>query len=64
VSSEKNIGNAMIPPIYNRFYSISTDLDNPGRAGALGLRPGLARVIVPKSCFLGGVSLYAEKRFT
>jgi hypothetical protein len=30
----------MIPPIYNRSYSISADLDNPGRAGALGLRPG------------------------
>ena len=50
----------MIPPIYNRSYSISADLDNPGRAGVLGLRPGLAGVIVAESSFLGGFSLYVE----
>jgi arylsulfatase len=50
----------MIPPIYNRSYSISADLDNPGRSGALGLRPGIAGVIVAESSFLGGFSLYVE----
>src|SRR5207237_1805362 len=50
----------MIPPIYNRSYSISADLDNPGRAGVLGLRPGVAGVIVAESSFLGGFSLYVE----
>ena len=28
----ENISAAMIPPIYNRSYSISADLDNPGRS--------------------------------
>ena len=49
----------MIPPIYNRSYSISADLDNPGRSG-LGLRPGIAGVIVAEGSFLGGFSLYVE----
>src|SRR5438132_11016740 len=54
----ENISSGMIPPIYNRSYGISADLDNPGRAGVLGLRPGLAGVIVAESSFLGGFSLY------
>jgi arylsulfatase len=49
----------MIPPIYNRSYSSSADLDNPGRSG-LGLRPGIAGVIVAEGSFLGGFSLYVE----
>lgn len=49
----------MIPPIYNRSYSISADLDNPGRSG-LGLRPGIAGVIIAEGSFLGGFSLYVE----
>src|SRR5947209_18891158 len=49
----------MIPPIYNRSYSISADLDNPGRSG-FGLRPGIAGVIVAEGSFLGGFSLYVE----
>jgi arylsulfatase len=49
----------MIPPVYNRSYSISADLDNPGRSG-LGLRPGIAGVIVAEGSFLGGFSLYVE----
>ena len=53
----------MIPPIYNRSYSISADLDNPGRSGALGLRPGVAGVIVAESSFLGGFSLYVENGY-
>ena len=52
----------MIPPIYNRSYSISADLDNPGRSG-LGLRPGIAGVIVAESSFLGGFSLYVENGY-
>jgi hypothetical protein len=56
----ENISSGMIPPIYNRSYSISADLFNPGRSGAIGLRPGLAGVIVAESSFLGGFSLYVE----
>jgi arylsulfatase len=56
----ENISPGMIPPIYNRSYSISADLDNPGRSG-LGLRPGIAGVIVAEGNFLGGFSLYVEE---
>ena len=52
----------MIPPIYNRSYSISADLDNPGRSG-LGLLPGIAGVIVAEGSFLGGFSLYVENGY-
>jgi arylsulfatase len=55
----QNISSGMIPPVYNRSYSISADLDNPGRWG-LGLRPGIAGVIVAEGSFLGGFSLYVE----
>src|SRR5438046_7552957 len=56
----ENISSGMIPPIYNRSYSISADLDNPGRSG-LGMRPGMAGVIVAEGSFLGGFSLYVEE---
>ncbi len=56
----ENISPGMIPPIYNRSYSISADLDNPGRSG-FGLRPGIAGVIVAEGSFLGGFSLYVEE---
>jgi arylsulfatase len=56
----ENISSGMIPPIYNRSYSISADLDNPGGYGVIGLRPGVAGVIVAESSFLGGFSLYVE----
>jgi len=59
----ENISSGMIPPIYNRSYSISADLDNPGPSGFLGflgLRPGIAGVIVAESSYLGGFSLYVE----
>jgi arylsulfatase len=56
----ENISSGMIPPIYNRSYSISADLDNPGHYGVIGLRPGVAGVIVAESSFLGGFSLYVE----
>jgi arylsulfatase len=56
----ENISSGMIPPIYNRSYSISADLVNPGRSG-LGLRPGMAGVIVAEGSFLGGFSLYVEE---
>jgi hypothetical protein len=52
----------MIPPIYNRSYSISADLDNPGRLG-LGIRPGIAGVIIAEASFLGGFSLYVENGY-
>ncbi|HMF45863.1 MAG TPA: arylsulfatase, partial [Candidatus Udaeobacter sp.] len=56
----ENISSGMIPPIYNRSYSISADLDNLGHYGLIGLRPGVAGVIVAESSFLGGFSLYIE----
>lgn len=59
-SGTENISSGMIPPIYNRSYSISADLDSPGRTG-LGLRPGIAGVIVAEGSFLGGFSLYVEE---
>src|SRR5262249_37897239 len=55
----QNISSGMIPPIYNRSYTISADLINPGRSG-LRIRPGIAGVIVADSSFLGGFSLYVE----
>jgi arylsulfatase len=58
----ENISSGMIPPIYNRSYSISADLDNPGRSG-FGLRPGIAGVIVAEGSFLGGFSLYVENGY-
>ena len=58
-SGTENISPGIIPPIYNRSYSISADLDNPGRSG-LGVRPGIAGVIVAEGSFLGGFSLYVE----
>ena len=56
----ENIAPGVIPPINKRSYSISADLDNPGRS-ALGLRPGIAGVIVAEGSFLGGFSLYVEE---
>jgi arylsulfatase A-like enzyme len=56
----ENISSGMIPPIYNRSYSINADIDNPGHYGMIGLRPGVAGVIVAESSFLGGFSLYVE----
>jgi arylsulfatase len=58
-SGTENISYGMIPPIYNRSYSISADLYNPGRSG-LAVRPGIAGVIVAEGSFLGGFSLYVE----
>jgi len=58
-SGTENISPGIIPPIYNRSYNISADLDNPGRSG-LGVRPGIAGVIVAEGSFLGGFSLYVE----
>ncbi len=59
-SGTENISSGMIPPIYNRSYSISADLYNPGRSG-LRVRPGIAGVIVAEGSFLGGFSLYVEE---
>src|SRR4051812_13016785 len=58
----ENFSPGMTPPIYNRSYSISADLDNPGRSG-LGLRAGIAGVIVAEASFLGGFSLYVENGY-
>src|SRR5947207_12791900 len=55
----ENISSGMIPPVYKRSYSISADLDNPGRSG-LGLRPGIAGVIVADGSSLGCFSLCVE----
>jgi arylsulfatase len=48
----ENIGSGMIPPIYNRSFTISADLDIPA-AGAEG-------VIVAESDVMGGFSLYVQ----
>jgi arylsulfatase len=56
----ENISSGRIPPIYNRSYSISAELYNPGRSGFLWLRRGVAGVIVAESSFLGGFSLYVQ----
>ncbi len=53
----ENITSGMIPPIYNRSFSISADLNNPGRDVLL---PGVAGVIVAEASFLGGFSFYVE----
>jgi arylsulfatase len=48
----ENIGAGMIPPIYNRSFQITADLDIPD-AGAEG-------VIVAESDVMGGFSLYVQ----
>lgn len=48
----ENIGAGMIPPVYNRSFTISADLDIPA-AGAEG-------VIVAESDVMGGFSLYVQ----
>src|SRR5438046_3992764 len=53
----------LIAPVHHRSYSTSADLDNPGRFGAIGLRPGVAGVIVAEGSFLGGFSLYIENGY-
>jgi arylsulfatase len=48
----ENIGAGMIPPVYNRSFTITADLDIPA-AGAEG-------VIVAESDVMGGFSLYVQ----
>src|SRR5262249_12928118 len=48
----ENIGAGMIPPIYNRSFTITADLDIPA-AGAEG-------VIVAEADVMGGFSLYVQ----
>jgi arylsulfatase len=48
----ENVGAGMIPPVYNRSFSITADLDVPA-TGAEG-------VIVAESDVMGGFSLYLE----
>jgi arylsulfatase len=48
----QDISSGMIPPIYNRSYTITADLDIPS-SGAEG-------VIVAEADFLGGFSLYVQ----
>jgi arylsulfatase len=55
----ENIGPGMIPPVYNRSFAITADLDIPA-GGAEG-------VIVAESDMMGGFSLYVQDgrlRFT
>ena len=49
-----NIGAGMIPPVYNRSFSITADLDIP-QGGAEG-------VIVAESDVMGGFALYVQER--
>jgi arylsulfatase len=58
-SDTENVGAGMIPPIYNRSYTINADLEVPA-TGAEG-------VIVAEADVMGGFSLYVQEgrlRFT
>ena len=50
----------MIPPIYDRSYTISADLDVPRNTCLAVWCVGTDGVIVANASFLGGFSLYVE----
>jgi len=56
----ENVAAGMIPPIYNRSYSIRADLDVARNWCLLWLCYGAEGVIVANASFLGGFSLYVE----
>jgi arylsulfatase A-like enzyme len=56
----QNVQPGMIPPIYNRSFSITADLDVPRNWCLFSLCTGADGVIVANGSFLGGFSLYVE----
>jgi arylsulfatase len=56
----QNVSPGMIPPIYNRSFSITADLDVPRNWCVFSLCTGADGVIVANASFLGGFSLYVE----
>lgn len=56
----QNVSAGMIPPIYNRSFSITADLDLPRNWCVFSLCTGADGVIVANGSFLGGFSLYVE----
>src|SRR5262249_49731420 len=54
----ENVAPGMIPPIYNRSYTISADLEIARNTCAVVWCFGTDGVIVAESSFLGGFSLY------
>jgi hypothetical protein len=56
----ENVAPGMIPPLYNRSYAISADLEIP-RNTCFGVWcVGADGVIIANASFLGGFSLYVE----
>jgi arylsulfatase len=56
----QNVQPGMIPPIYNRSFSITADLEVPSSLCLLSLCTNGDGVIVANGSFLGGFSLYVE----
>ena len=56
----ENVAAGMIPPIYNRSFSIRADLDIARNWCVLSLCYGAEGVIVANASFLGGFALYIE----
>jgi len=58
----QNLAQGMIPPIFNRSFSITADIEVPGSWCAFSLCYGGDGVIVANGSFLGGFALYVEGR--
>ena len=56
----ENVAQGMIPPLLNRSFSITADLDIQRNWCVLSLCYGADGVIVANASFLGGFSLYVE----
>ncbi len=56
----ENVAPGMIPPVYNRSFSITADLDIAHNWCVLSLCTGADGVIVANASLLGGFSLYVE----
>ncbi|MGH9886884.1 MAG: sulfatase/phosphatase domain-containing protein, partial [bacterium] len=56
----QNVSPGMIPPIYNRSFAITADVDLPRNWCVFSLCTGADGVIVANGSFLGGFSLYVE----
>jgi arylsulfatase len=58
----QNFSQGLIPPIFNRSFSISADIEVPESWCVLSICYGGDGVIVANGSFLGGFSLYVEGR--
>jgi arylsulfatase len=56
----ENVAASMIPPVYNRSYTIRADIVAPRDWCLLSLCRGAEGVIVANASFLGGFALYVE----